>query len=205
MPLTALFTDPPNFNFQLSDEYGIGIAREHEPVPVPQLWSGEHPPVSNPFSSNTTHNYHYHPDQHPSQGNFAMMYNPTQMWPHFPLVPMDVHAPETYSHQSLVYEPIAPKAAPMPTASKATSTQTSYAGSAPELAHRRTTRSKIACAYCRERKVACHRPDASTESTCEQCARRGFICKYSTTSRRTRNPRVKGSRAGGGQSPSALG
>ncbi|KAF9558974.1 hypothetical protein CPC08DRAFT_638333 [Agrocybe pediades] len=37
----------------------------------------------------------------------------------------------------------------------------------------------LACIFCKERKIMCGRPPADAEDqTCNQCARRKFVCEY---------------------------
>ncbi|KAH7914636.1 hypothetical protein BJ138DRAFT_1177206 [Hygrophoropsis aurantiaca] len=50
----------------------------------------------------------------------------------------------------------------------------------------------LACLFCRERKIACGRPAAtSSDQTCNQCARRRIRCEYPTESRRGQHKRVR--------------
>ncbi|PPQ74488.1 hypothetical protein CVT24_000121 [Panaeolus cyanescens] len=54
-------------------------------------------------------------------------------------------------------------------------------------------RPSLACTFCRERKIACGRPPTDSEDqTCNQCARRGFLCEYTNDpKRRTKGLRKK--------------
>ncbi|KAJ7032371.1 hypothetical protein C8F04DRAFT_657995 [Mycena alexandri] len=47
----------------------------------------------------------------------------------------------------------------------------------------RTKKQALSCYFCRERKIACGRPDESNnDQTCNQCARRKIECRYPTKS-----------------------
>ncbi|KAF8332906.1 hypothetical protein F5887DRAFT_995567 [Amanita rubescens] len=51
---------------------------------------------------------------------------------------------------------------------------------------------KLACLFCRERKIMCERPqDGSNDLSCNQCLRRSLKCKYPTESRRGQHKKKK--------------
>ncbi|KAJ3922022.1 hypothetical protein F5877DRAFT_34755 [Lentinula edodes] len=48
----------------------------------------------------------------------------------------------------------------------------------------------LACHFCRERKIACSKPDpGSPTMSCNQCSRRNLPCTYPTESRRGQHKR----------------
>ncbi|KAJ7785160.1 hypothetical protein DFH07DRAFT_717930, partial [Mycena maculata] len=50
----------------------------------------------------------------------------------------------------------------------------------------------LSCFFCRERKIACGRPEeGSKDTTCNQCARRKLACTYPTVSHRGQHSRIK--------------
>ncbi|KAJ7342403.1 hypothetical protein DFH08DRAFT_239110 [Mycena albidolilacea] len=56
----------------------------------------------------------------------------------------------------------------------------------------RTKKQALSCYFCRERKIACGRPDeGSGDGTCNQCARRKIDCRYPTVSHRGQHSRIK--------------
>ncbi|KAK7039811.1 hypothetical protein R3P38DRAFT_2902047 [Favolaschia claudopus] len=56
----------------------------------------------------------------------------------------------------------------------------------------RTKKQALSCYFCRERKIACGRPDdGSMDGTCNQCARRKIECRYPTVSHRGQHSRIK--------------
>ncbi|KAJ7765347.1 hypothetical protein B0H16DRAFT_1525339 [Mycena metata] len=56
----------------------------------------------------------------------------------------------------------------------------------------RTKKQALSCYFCRERKIACGRPDESNhDQTCNQCARRKIECRYPTVSHRGQHSRIK--------------
>ncbi|KAF8145352.1 hypothetical protein K438DRAFT_1630230 [Mycena galopus ATCC 62051] len=56
----------------------------------------------------------------------------------------------------------------------------------------RTKKQALSCYFCRERKIACGRPDeGSLDGTCNQCARRKIECRYPTVSHRGQHSRIK--------------
>ncbi|KAF7979789.1 hypothetical protein HWV62_40832 [Athelia sp. TMB] len=58
----------------------------------------------------------------------------------------------------------------------------------------------LACLFCRERKIACGRPEAgSADPTCNQCARRHIECEYPKESRRGQHKRTRKRKAGEGE------
>ncbi|KAF7290271.1 Zn(2)-C6 fungal-type domain-containing protein [Mycena indigotica] len=66
----------------------------------------------------------------------------------------------------------------------------------PELrfahAARRAKKQALSCFFCRERKIACGRPDDGTvDGRCNQCARRNIACTYPTISHRGQHSRLK--------------
>ncbi|KAK6985114.1 hypothetical protein R3P38DRAFT_3102056, partial [Favolaschia claudopus] len=55
-----------------------------------------------------------------------------------------------------------------------------------------TKKQPLSCYFCRERKIACGRPeDGSIDGTCNQCARRKIECRYPTVSHRGQRSRIK--------------
>ncbi|KAJ7749412.1 hypothetical protein B0H16DRAFT_1551405 [Mycena metata] len=56
----------------------------------------------------------------------------------------------------------------------------------------RSKRQKLACLFCRSRKIACSGPpDDSSDTKCNQCTRRGRSCEYPKESRRGQHSRIK--------------
>ncbi|KAJ7655932.1 hypothetical protein B0H17DRAFT_956212 [Mycena rosella] len=56
----------------------------------------------------------------------------------------------------------------------------------------RTKKQALSCFFCRERKIACGRPEEGiTDPTCNQCARRKIPCTYPTVSHRGQHSRIK--------------
>ncbi|KAJ6533364.1 hypothetical protein B0H10DRAFT_1935444, partial [Mycena sp. CBHHK59/15] len=50
----------------------------------------------------------------------------------------------------------------------------------------------LSCFFCRERKIACGRPEeGSPDGRCNQCARRKIACTYPTVSHRGQHSRIK--------------
>ncbi|KAJ7136786.1 hypothetical protein C8R44DRAFT_362779 [Mycena epipterygia] len=72
----------------------------------------------------------------------------------------------------------------------------------------RTKKQALSCFFCRERKIACGRPEegkdglgggGNGEGSCNQCARRKIPCNYPTVSHRGQHSRIKSAaRKGGG-------
>ncbi|KAJ7264035.1 hypothetical protein B0H12DRAFT_1230795 [Mycena haematopus] len=66
----------------------------------------------------------------------------------------------------------------------------------------RTKKQALSCYFCRERKIACGRPDeGSPDGTCNQCARRKIECRYPTVSHRGQHSRIKSAARKGMMSP----
>ncbi|KAJ7275782.1 hypothetical protein C8J57DRAFT_226666 [Mycena rebaudengoi] len=68
----------------------------------------------------------------------------------------------------------------------------------------RTKKQALSCFFCRERKIACGRPDeGSPDQRCNQCARRKIDCTYPTVSHRGQHSRIKSAarKALGGYNP----
>ncbi|KAJ6489864.1 hypothetical protein C8R45DRAFT_199321 [Mycena sanguinolenta] len=66
----------------------------------------------------------------------------------------------------------------------------------------RTKKQALSCYFCRERKIACGRPDeGSPDGTCNQCARRKIPCRYPTVSHRGQHSRIKSAARKGMISP----
>ncbi|KZP20265.1 hypothetical protein FIBSPDRAFT_742488 [Athelia psychrophila] len=64
----------------------------------------------------------------------------------------------------------------------------------------------LACLFCRERKIACGRPEAgSDDPTCNQCARRHICCEYPKESRRGQHKRTRKRKFGHGSEMAAEG
>ncbi|KAJ7183949.1 hypothetical protein C8R46DRAFT_1309226 [Mycena filopes] len=56
----------------------------------------------------------------------------------------------------------------------------------------RSKRQKLACLFCRSRKIACGGPpEGSSDTTCDQCLRRERPCEYPAGSRRGQHSRIK--------------
>ncbi|KAF7316567.1 Zn(2)-C6 fungal-type domain-containing protein [Mycena indigotica] len=56
----------------------------------------------------------------------------------------------------------------------------------------RAKKQALSCFFCRERKIACGRPDDGTiDGRCNQCARRNIPCTYPTISHRGQHSRLK--------------
>ncbi|KAJ7191952.1 hypothetical protein GGX14DRAFT_578539 [Mycena pura] len=86
----------------------------------------------------------------------------------------------------------------LPSATLLPDTAAAPPGSAPKLkfshakAGGRTKKQALSCFFCRERKIACGRPeDGSTDRRCNQCARRKIDCTYPTVSHRGQHSRLK--------------
>ncbi|KAJ7636496.1 hypothetical protein FB45DRAFT_906709 [Roridomyces roridus] len=54
----------------------------------------------------------------------------------------------------------------------------------------RTKKQALSCFFCRERKIACGRPEGGV-GPCNQCARRKQECSYPTVSHRGQHSRIK--------------
>ncbi|KAJ7448539.1 hypothetical protein FB451DRAFT_762905 [Mycena latifolia] len=63
----------------------------------------------------------------------------------------------------------------------------------------RTKKQALSCFFCRERKIACGRPEEGGDGACNQCARRKIPCTYPTVSHRGQHSRIKSAarKAGG--------
>ncbi|KAF7316565.1 Zn(2)-C6 fungal-type domain-containing protein [Mycena indigotica] len=60
----------------------------------------------------------------------------------------------------------------------------------------RTKKQALSCFFCRERKIACGRPeDGGVDGRCNQCARRKIACTYPTVSHRGQHSRLKSAQA----------
>jgi len=83
--------------------------------------------------------------------------------------------------------------------SQSPSSPTGFPGSSQSVLKLATTKKvtvekkqPLACLFCRERKIACGRPDPDNEDqTCNQCARRHIHCEYPKESRRGQHKRTR--------------
>ncbi|KAF7303393.1 Zn(2)-C6 fungal-type domain-containing protein [Mycena indigotica] len=70
----------------------------------------------------------------------------------------------------------------------------------------RTKKQALSCFFCRERKIACGRPeDGSVDGRCNQCARRKIACTYPTVSHRGQHSRLKSAARSGNRSHKGAG
>ncbi|KAF7303500.1 Zn(2)-C6 fungal-type domain-containing protein [Mycena indigotica] len=110
--------------------------------------------------------------------------------PHPLPVPQQQHAPQPPQYDPLASEPLRFSHATRP-------------GFGPPG---RTKKQALSCFFCRERKIACGRPeDGSVDGRCNQCARRKIACTYPTVSHRGQHSRLKSAARSGNRSHKGAG
>ncbi|KAJ7064612.1 hypothetical protein C8F01DRAFT_770484 [Mycena amicta] len=178
----------------------LDLARHCPVAPPPaqdEKWS--------PYSA-----YRPSPTRHTSSGSLSTSPQPTSSpiaslasasqshshtHPLSPAVPVPIHSHYQSPHPSL--SPIATTTnshaySPLDMDMDSNSTSRLKFSHATAKAGGRAKKQALSCYFCRERKIACGRPeDGTLDGRCNQCARRKIACTYPTVSHRGQHSRLK--------------